>query len=98
MSNVLGRISSVRIGNCGYQDIGFGVEFRFSLGSSTVCDTWVAWYPASHSMKGEVFEKLRLIMKDARVTDIRQLVGTPVEVQLSESNALITWRILTEVL
>lgn len=108
----LGKIESCNIGSGGYQDAQFGISFVLG-GTYHVGDFWGAWGPdiehsprcqwtdaERHAGLEKAFWRLALLMKDAKVTDFRKLVGVPIEVTSTGGlgGTLKSWRILTEVL
>ena len=109
-TKLLGRIASLRIGMGGYQDAMFGVSVSLSMQGSGVgafIGTWsqstkigphTQWTEADRSAE---FDKTMRWLDDrcreAKVRDVNDLIGKPVEVTL-EDNTLKSWRLLTEVL
>lgn len=106
----LGKIKNVYAGFCGYQQAQFG--FQFTLGGEdgwgVSTEAYAAWgmEPSDSSewtkedqikQWGESMEKLRDIMEAAKVKDVTDLVGIPVEATF-EDMRLTSWRILAEVL
>lgn len=105
----LAKIIGVKTGFCGYQDAQFGFELRFggddwshgawmrghwgmepSVGAKwTVEDQTKAW--------GEAMRAILEIMKQAKVKEVGQLLGKPVELTI-EDGGFKDFRILTEVL
>lgn len=111
MNTELGKISQVKFGYGGYQDMQFGLSLTFEskgwgvstfIGSSWSIDMEVSehsqWTEEDRD-KGfaRTMRKLNEYMKDAKVKDVYQLKGIPVEVTF-DCNELDSWRILTEVL
>lgn len=100
----LGKIHAVRLGDGGYQDAAFGVTFDLGgfgdfwgfwrgdprPGSEWTPDTQVERY-------GQAMHRLSQLMKDAKVSDMAELVGKPIELTIDRMT-LVSWRILTEVL
>ena len=107
----LGKINSVKIGACGYQEAMFGVVFDFSLagGTTVECTQLVGAWNTKRTEDcewteesriegiGNAFNELRLIMKTAKVDEVRKLEGIPIEATF-EGNHLKNWRVLEEVL
>lgn len=105
----LGKIEKVRLGTGGYQDAMFGFTFQLMFdGSSCITDFWGHWSnPPSESAKwtiedqnkyqSECYTRFRSLMRDAKVNDIRNLEGIPIEVE-TDNMKLVSWRILKEVL
>ena len=103
----LGKIQRVGLGKGGYDDAMFGVSFTLGGDGWGVQDFWGTWasyspgakYTQDDWMDGHVKSYFRLmdIMKFAKVSDISELEGIPVEVMFKNS-ALQSWRVLTEVL
>lgn len=99
MIEKLGKISNVKLGFVGYQNVQLGVQFTLEgedWGTShTIVGGWghvdeedlkkpKASYEWTHEGRilklGECFWKLRNILKDAKVDDIKGLEGKPVRV------------------
>ena len=112
MEKMLGKIENVRFGYVGYQDMMFGLSLTFTGKdgwgvSATVANSWsldmdcpihARWTEEDRDAGfAKTMRKINEIMKDAKVTDVHQLKGIPVEVTF-EGKALKDWRILTEVL
>ena len=107
----LGKISSVRFGHVGYRGSQLGIAVTLSMGSSSVGDSRAAWDPelierpstakwTEEDRDKDLSETMRfisLLLKQAKVSDITQLKGKPVEVTM-KNNTLQSWRILEEVL
>lgn len=104
----IGKIQDIGFGKCGYQNACIGIWF--SLGSDKngwgCGDDWSAWdFKPSEGAKwteetrvrllGEIVLRISKIMKDAKVEQLSDLKGKPVEVTF-ENNALKSWRILKE--
>jgi len=108
METMLGKISHAKLGFGGYQDAQFGLSLTFSgdgWGCGTFYGTWAErsagakWTMESQSERfADVMYKLRDLMIDAKVTDVRGLVGIPVECTFDDARSLSDWRILKEVL
>lgn len=111
METKLGRISALRIGLGGYQDVMFGISVNLGGDSWGVTDFKGFWSPAHMKRSDgaqwteadrkaailEAFLWLDQLMKNAKVTDANKLVGIPVEVTF-DNMMLKSWRVLTEVL
>lgn len=107
----LGKIENVRFGLGGYQDAMIGITFTFEGKSWGVSDFKGNWDPQhikvtentkwTEEDRDKSFSNtihfLSKLLSEAKVRDINQLKGIPVEVTF-ESNTLKEWRILTEVL
>ena len=106
----IGKIKKVSFGLGGYQDAQIGVSF--SLGSDKeswgVCDFWGQWATeCTDSCKwteadretelGKTCMKILKLLEQAKVYDLQQLQGVPVEVEF-EDTRLKSWRILEEVI
>ncbi len=117
MKKELGKISSVKFGKGGYQDAQFGIWFSFTMpgsGVGTGEGFWVSewsehckWTNESRiKYFGELVMKIAKWCEEAKVGDVSELAGIPVELtfdgddpaQSSWGNKLTDWRILTEVL
>jgi hypothetical protein len=106
-SKELGKISAVRFGFGGYQDVQFGVAFELGGEGWGVNDFWGMWATRSDNCKwteqdrdaawGEMLRRLVKLMLKAKITDVAKLRGVPVEVTFKD-RALVSWRALTEVL
>ena len=104
----LGKISEVKFGKGGYQDACIGITFNFEGKNIGVNDFWGYWsikcdkgcqWTNDDRIKylGEVVMRIHKILVEAKVDNVEQLKGIPVEV-IFEGNCLKSWRILTEVL
>ena len=109
MRKELGKIKSVTIGYCGYQDGEIG--FQFTLGG----ENWNVVAPAYSACASDPDERckwtkedqlealgtawlsIRDLIRDAKVKDVRKLVGIPIEATF-DGQLLKSWRILSEVL
>ena len=104
-----GKINSVRIGKGGYQDAMFGIWIDMggkNWGAGTSIGGVWNTEPCSSSKWNEqdrlneigvMFNKLRILLMEAGVDSVNDLVSLPVECTF-ESMRLVGWRILTEVL
>jgi hypothetical protein len=111
MTKELGKIEKVRFGHCGYQDSCLGISFvltgkGWGLGDSK--STWDAelikhtensqWSEEDRNKQySEIMRYVSKLLKDAKVSNISELQGKPIEVTL-DGNLLKEWRILSEVL
>lgn len=105
----LGKISHVYCGFGGYQDAQLGYGFVIEgegWGVTTPFEGHWRIERTNHAQwteedrinaLGQAFLKLGNILRDAKKTDVSQLVGTPVEATF-ENNQLVTWRVLKEIL
>lgn len=104
----IGKIQDVRFGHGGYQDAMIGISF--TLGSdkeSWNCgDFWGEWATKrSKECKwteqdridhlGATVMRINKLLDDAKVSNIQQLVGKPIEITF-EGQVRKEWRILTE--
>ena len=100
----------MRVGFGGYQDAMWGVSFTIgsdkeSWGCGSFQGHWS--YPPSEGAKwtdesrikkyGEVMNYLLDLCKKAKVEDVMDLVGVPIEATFDGSLKLVSWRILEEV-
>jgi hypothetical protein len=111
MEKRLGKISGVKFGYVGYQDCQFGLSLEFSAdgwGVGTTisegwsldikCDKHCKWTEADRDAGfAKTMRKVNQIMQDAKVCDVTQLKGIPVEITF-DNNMLVDWRVLKEVL
>jgi hypothetical protein len=110
METKLGKIRKARFGFGGYQEVMFGISFDFDLNGSGVGDFWGDWGPdidVTPNTKwteaerinrlGSTSMRIAKLMKQAKVEDVKDLVGIPVEVKF-DGNVLHSWRVLSEVL
>lgn len=111
MTKELGKIEKVRFGHCGYQDACLGISFVLSGKGWGLVDsksTWDAelmkwsegckWTEEDRDKQySEIMRYVSKLLSDAKVSNISQLEGKPIEVTL-DGNLLREWRILTEVL
>lgn len=110
----LGKISSVSFGIGGYQDAMFGLTLSFDLKGSGFCDFvsggWAYGVidPDSPHCKWNESDREKSmarmckivcqILKDAKVDNISDLKGKPIEIAREGWNDIKSWRILEEVL
>jgi len=105
---MLGKITSVSFGNGGYGCAMFGFTFTLSGSEDCVQDfkgtwnsepdehcKWTIESQNAHFLK--VFNEVREMMKQAKVSEFYELEGVPVEM-IIENGQLKSWRVLTEVL
>lgn len=111
MEKRLGKIEEVSFGHGGYQNAMIGLHFIFSGGSWGVGhsdDAWDAemikwsehckWTEESRDKQySDIVRRLSLYLKQAKVHNVNQLKGIPVEITF-DGNIMKEWRILTEVL
>ena len=113
MEKVLGKISSVKFGCVGYQDVQFGLMLGFTWDSGNsgifadIANGWSLSMKCTEHCKwtekdrdegfAKTMREINQIMLDAKVTDVMALKGIPVEITLNR-NCLHSWRVLTEVL
>ena len=111
MKKQLGKIQEVTFGIGGYQDGMLGIHFTLGDGSWGVQDYKCSW--DSNRIKHseytkwtendrsdayvEIMRYVSDLLHQAKVTDITQLQGIPIEAEF-EGRVLKSWRILTEVL
>lgn len=107
----LGKISHVKFGIGGYQDAMFGLTLHFEFDSGGTGDFKGTWDPATIECSeyakwsesdrdkylAEMCRFVSKIMHEAKVDDVYQLKGKPVEVT-TQNFTMKSWRILTEVL
>jgi len=111
LTKQLGKISSIRLGIGGYQGSMLGLHICFELENSGICTTHSTWdYETTEHTKhckwtaqsrldkyADIMVRISKLLKDAKVQDISQLKGIPVEIKLDGLN-FYSYRILTEVL
>ena len=110
IEKTLGKIESVNIGLGGYQDAMMGISFNLSHGGAWgVADFWgtwgleidskgAKWTEADRDAKfAETMRKINRLLIDAKVDNVNQLKGKPIEVTC-DGMSMVSWRILTEVL
>ena len=111
MRKELGKIKTVKFGLGGYQGAQFGIHFDLggdSWGISAGESEWdheiikhnerTEWTEQDRTYKlGKICRYVSKLLKQAKVRDITELKGKPVEVTL-DGNTLKSWRLLTEVL
>lgn len=107
----LGKISNVRFGLCGYQDAMLGISFELVGSSWGVMDSSSFWDAEiikvdNHTQwteedrtdaYGKIMRYISKLLADAKVSSVDRLKGIPIEAKF-DSNTLVDWRILTEVL
>ncbi len=111
MKTELGKISAVRFGYCGYQDLQFGLSLTFEgkgfgVGHDITyawsldmeCDEYCKWTEEDRD-KGfaKIMREINEVMQKAKVHDVTKLKGIPVEITF-DGNMLKSWRVLEEVL
>jgi hypothetical protein len=113
----LGKIASVTFGHVGYQGAMLGISFSFSFdeccGVSDSKCAWDAemiecsdrnkWTEEDRSQKyDEIMRFVSKLLSDAKVSDVNDLSGKPVELEFDGESCLGStlkaWRILTEVI
>ena len=111
MTKELGKIEKVRFGHCGYQESCLGISFVLTGKGWGLVDsksTWDAelikhtensqWSEKDRDKQySEIMRYVSKLLKDAKVSNISELQGKPIEVTL-DGNLLKEWRILNEVL
>ena len=110
MSKKLGKISSLRFGFGGYQNTQLGISIKITGETWGVCDFYGTWGPkikcTEHTnwteqdrdaMYARTVRRIGELLIDAKVDCIRDLEGTPVEVEF-EGQEMKSWRVLTEVI
>ena len=107
----LGKIRRVKFGHVGYQDACLGIQFEFSFDGTGICTDYSAWDPEMiecnesstwteedrDKQLAKIMRKISKLMKQAKVHNVNDLQGVPVEV-IIKNQRLEDWRILTEVL
>ena len=105
----LGKIGHVRFGHGGYQEAMIGLSLSFDLADGGGVSTFIGFWnsPPSESTKwteddritayGKTMVKLSDLLREAKVHDVYELLGKPVEVEM-EGQCFKSFRILTEVL
>ena len=107
---LIGKIQSIEFGFGGYQEAQIGISVTLGgdkegWGVGDFRGPW-ARNPDKHckwtkeeqiQQAGETVMWLRDLLLDAKVNNINELSGIPVEVEF-EGNTLKSWRILTEVI
>lgn len=105
MKKFLGRIQSARFGFGGYDNAMIGISWTLSWPGSQVSDFWGSWAGwddtiADNERKmalGNAMMRFARILKEAKKTEVNQMVGVPIEITLNDQ-VLHEWRVLTEVL
>jgi len=113
MKKELGKINSVKIGLGGYNDAMFGVtiglegkgwgvgDFISGGWDINIIDRYpdCKWTESDRDkMQSDMIKKISNLLAQARVKNLEELKGKPVEVFFDENNTLKEWKILTEVL
>lgn len=111
----LAKIRSVKLGLGGYQDAMFGFSFTFfnEVNSTGVSDFWGVWQDGpglgskwterdrAEDLAAKALKVMKLL-KDAKVDNLDDLKGIPVELTFDGESAagarLNSWRILKEVI
>lgn len=108
MEKKLAKLRAVTFGKGGYQDAMIGITFDIGGDGWGIGDFWGSWaiersiyskWTESDRVTelGDVVMRINSLLEDAKVNDVSELKGTPVEVTL-EGNTLKSWRVLKEVL
>ncbi len=109
MEKRLGKIEKVHFGLGGYHDAMIGYSFTLSGEGWGVCTQWKGFWIQDYNPNskwehqdrlntlGQTILDLGQTLLAAKKTDIKQLVGVPIEATF-DGNVLHDWRILTEVL
>jgi hypothetical protein len=112
MEKKLGKIDSIQFGVGGYNEAMFGCNFNFTFNGCCGCGDFISggwvntitiseytkWTEEDRSKSRlEMINRIETIMSDAKVDDITNLRGKPVELTF-DGMTLKSWRILTEVL
>lgn len=107
----LGKIDYVGFGHGGYQDAMIGLSLSFEMGCGGVstfigfwddnmidCGDTTKWTEQDRSDNhGKTVTKISNLLREAKVHDVYELKGKPVEVKM-DGNMFKSFRILTEVL
>lgn len=102
----LGKIAALSFG---LHDGKFGALFTLGGEGWGVQNLWGAWAgePGRYAKwttkdQGDIYidvcRRLIKLLEDAGVQDVTQLVGVPIEAEITRGGTLKSWRILTEVL
>ena len=108
MTKELGKIKSAEFGHGGYDGAMIGITFGLGGNGWGTSDHWGFWNTERSDYckwteqdrkiyMGDVCMRVSQLLKEAKVTNVSQLVGIPIEV-IFNGNSLSSWRILTEVL
>lgn len=109
MDKHLGKISEVKFGFGGYQDLQLGLTIKLSFPGSgaetflaggwiTEISEYTKWTEDDRAREhASLCANLIKILKDAKVEDVADLKNKPIEATF-ERLVLTNWRILTEVL
>ena len=103
----LGKISSVKFGIGGYQEAQMSFDLTFDMNGTSVGTGFGFWADWDHNCEwsladqktcfAEMVEFIRDTLRKAKVTEVHELLGIPVEVTL-DGNTFKSFRILEEVL
>ena len=106
----LGKIKDIRVGYGGYQEVMLGISFNLGgegWGTDDFIGTWATHVKPDTNSKwnehtrdeifAKVMRKIDSLLQEAKVVDVMDLVGKPVEITFTD-NVLESWRILKEVL
>lgn len=104
----LGKLQNVEFGKGGYQDAMIGISFSIRGANYGISDFWGTWAierPSSAEWTEQdraqqiasIVLKINNLLELAQVSSIDKLKNKPVEV-MTANGALVSWRILTEVL
>jgi hypothetical protein len=111
MRKELGKIKHVKCGFGGYQDAMLGINFELggdgwgvntdfygTWATFVKCDERCKWTEKDRDEEyAKALRKLGELLSDAKVRDISELKGIPIECSF-DANKLVSWRVLKEVL
>lgn len=107
---MLGKISRIKLGYGGYQDVMFGLsitlegkgwgtnDFKGWWGTNTVPGKDTKWIENDRSEEfDKVMRFINQLLIEAKKQSLQELTGVPIEAYF-EDNTLKNWRVLTEVI
>lgn len=107
IQKVLGKIQDVSFGHISDYEVGLCITFKTSAGNVQFSQTFFnvsvssegkEWEEEDRTEKyAEIVKTISVLLSTAKVSDIKDLVGIPVEVSFNGS-LMESWRILVEVL
>jgi hypothetical protein len=102
----IGKITSIKFGFGGYQDVQFGITIIINTKIGCCCtgmwcwahkpDEYCKWTTSDQDKRYmEIMRYVIKLMQDAKVNEIHELIGKPIEATW-HNNMLESFRILTE--
>lgn len=97
---ILGKLTNVKFGSGGYDGAMFGLTVTLEMGHSSCMDFIGVWKHPNEAQRpahADTMMSLIELMEQARVDEVHELEGIPVEVTM-DGSVMKSWRVLEEVL